>query len=170
VRLPMLSAMDVAAALSRPRARFTWLLVVVLVGACALGGFFLYRHGTATAVRHRADGAQQQLTSYQAPLGFTDIPRTAGCFGAAGERCFTSVLSPEAAAQQLASSFGSPASSTTTCKVSSGILKICSVRGVLGSTRVLAIVSDRRLFGPDTSTTPATGTVASTVELALVTS
>jgi hypothetical protein len=113
--------------------------------------------------------AQQQLTGYRAPDGFTDVPTTFGCFGGAGYRCFTTVLSPEDAAKHLASSLGF-ASAATTCKVTSRTFKICEIRAMLGPTRVLAIISDRRLFSADTSPTAATDAVASTVELALVTS
>ena len=90
----MALAMSVARLWSRPRARFTWLLVVVVVGTCAFGGFFVHRHSTEVAGRHRADRAQQQLTSYRAPTGFTDVHTTFACFGSTGEGCFTSVSEP----------------------------------------------------------------------------
>ena len=169
----MALTMSAATLLSRPRAGFTWFLVVVVIGAVAFGGVVLHRHSTDVARRHSAARALEQLTSYRAPTGFTDVPRTFGCFGDTGQRCFTSVLSPEDAAKSLAASFDFAPAPVTACKLVNALplsrltFMQCEVQGKFGSTRVLAIVDDWRRF---LVSPPAANAPASAVTMALVTS
>jgi hypothetical protein len=167
----MALTMTTATLLSRPRAGFTWLLVVVVIGAVAFGGVVLHHHSADVARRHSAARALQQLTSYRAPTGFTDVPKTFGCFGDTGQRCFTSVLSPEDAAKSLAASFAYAPAPVTTCKQVTPIFSHrsfegCEVRGTLGSTRVLAFVDDWKMF---LASPPAASAPATAVTMAIVT-
>jgi hypothetical protein len=154
---------------SRPRAGFMWVLAAFVVSAVVFGAVVFQRHSDDVTRSRVAEVAQQRLTAYRAPTGIEDIARTFGCFGSVGQRCFTSVLDPEAAANRLVPSL--TAVSPVTCKLTAQGFKVCDITGLMASTKVMAIVSDWRLSQtPEERAAQPAGGPASAITLALVAS